>query len=112
MMIHKITPTLYFNWWRKCLDTQLSEPTEQNSLKIPKVVNPTIRKRCYKTLGTIVLNSLLSLKALLMNVAILVINIILTLTSDQLKISFIFHFISFTYRQTYVAIKRCPSFIF
>ena len=28
----------------KRLDTQLNEPTNQNSLKIPKVVNPTNKK--------------------------------------------------------------------
>ena len=29
------------NWWMKCLDTQLNEPTNQNSKKVPKVLKPT-----------------------------------------------------------------------
>ena len=38
MMIHKITPSLDYNLWFKCLDTQLNNPTNKNSVKVPKVV--------------------------------------------------------------------------
>ena len=41
MMIHKSTPFVDYNWWLKCLDTQLNEPTNQNAIKAPKVVKPT-----------------------------------------------------------------------
>ena len=37
-----------YNRWLKHLDTQLNEPTNQNSIKAPKVVKPTNNK----TLGT------------------------------------------------------------
>ena len=46
MMIHIITPYVdYFNWLKR-LETQLNEPTNQNSVKVPKVVSQRIRK-CY-----------------------------------------------------------------
>ena len=45
--------------WLKRLDTQLNEPINQNSIKVPKVVKPTNKKTLlYKTLGIIVINSL------------------------------------------------------
>ena len=44
----------------KRVDTQRNEPINQNSLKVPKVVKPTKKKRNYKTLGTSVINSTLS----------------------------------------------------
>ena len=37
-----------FNYWLKRLDTQLSESTKQNSLKVPKVVKPT-NEKTFKT---------------------------------------------------------------
>ena len=43
MMIHIITPIVDYNLWLKRLDTQFSEPTNQNSVKVPKVVEPTNR---------------------------------------------------------------------
>ena len=44
MMIHKITSIVDYNEWLKSLDTQLNEPTNQNSIKFPKVVEPTNKK--------------------------------------------------------------------
>ena len=41
----------------KSLDTQVNKPTNQNTLKVPKVVEPTNKKLYYKTLGTSVVNS-------------------------------------------------------
>ena len=41
MMMHKITPSVYYNYWLKRFDTQLHKPTNQNSIKVPKVVKPT-----------------------------------------------------------------------
>ena len=44
----KITPSVDHNKWLKRLDTQLNEPTNQNSIIIQKVVEPTNNK----TFGT------------------------------------------------------------
>ena len=44
----------------KRLDTKLNEPINQNSTKVPKVVEPKIRKHHHKTLGTSVINNLMS----------------------------------------------------
>ena len=41
MMTHKITPSVDYNLWLKRLDTQLNEPTNKDSIKVPKVINPT-----------------------------------------------------------------------
>ena len=41
MMIHKIT---FCRLQLKFLDTQLNEPTNQNSSKVAKVVKPTNKK--------------------------------------------------------------------
>ena len=60
MMIHKITASVNWNYWLKCLNTQLDELTNQNLLKSPKLLSQQIRKRCFKTLGTSVLNSTMS----------------------------------------------------
>ena len=38
MMIHKLTPYVDYNLWLKRLDNQVNEPTNQKSVKIPKVV--------------------------------------------------------------------------
>ena len=40
MMVHKNTPSVYYNKWLKHLDTQLNGSTNQNSIKVPKVVEP------------------------------------------------------------------------
>ena len=44
------------NQWLKRLDSQLHELTNKNSIEVPKVVKPTNKK----TLGTSVINSLMS----------------------------------------------------
>ena len=44
LMLHKITPSVDYNKWLKRLDTQINKPKNQNSIKIPKVVKPRIRK--------------------------------------------------------------------
>ena len=42
MMIHKITNSVDYNKWLKRMETQLNEPTNQNSIpKVPKVLKPT-----------------------------------------------------------------------
>ena len=38
------TPSLNCNYWLKRLDTQLNKPTNQNSVKVPKVVKLTNKK--------------------------------------------------------------------
>ena len=40
-MMHKHTPLVYYNWLLNRLETELNEPTNQNSIKVPKVVLPT-----------------------------------------------------------------------
>ena len=42
MMIHKITTSLGYNKLLKCLSTQLNEPSNQNSIKVPKVVSKPV----------------------------------------------------------------------
>ena len=42
--MHKITPSVDLNYWLEHLDTQLNEPTNQNSLKVNKVVQPKNKK--------------------------------------------------------------------
>ena len=50
------------------LGTQISEQTNKNSIKVPKIVNSQrIRKRNYKNLGTCVINSLMSPPSLVPN---------------------------------------------
>ncbi len=44
MMIHKITYSVDYNLWLKRLDTPLIEPTNQNSIKVPKVGMLTYKK--------------------------------------------------------------------
>ena len=51
MLIHKITPSVDYNLWLKRLDPQLTEPTNQNSKKIPKVVEPSNKKTLLKSFG-------------------------------------------------------------
>ncbi len=41
LMIHYFTLSLFYNSWLKRLDTQLIEPTNQNLVKVPKIVKPT-----------------------------------------------------------------------
>ena len=51
-----ITSSVDYNYLLKSLDTQPKEPTNQNSIKVPKVVKQRVRKHYYKTLGTSVIN--------------------------------------------------------
>ena len=60
MMIHKIPSSVDYNYSLKRLDTQLNESTNQNSLKVPKVVKQTNKKTFLKILRTSVINSPLS----------------------------------------------------
>ena len=60
MMIHKILSPVDYNYWLERLETQLNESTNQNSLKVPRVVKPTNKKTLLKKLGTSVINSPLS----------------------------------------------------
>ena len=48
-----------YNKWLKRLDIQLNEPTNQNSIEVPKL-SSRVRKYYYKTLGTSVINSEMS----------------------------------------------------
>ena len=43
--------------WLKRLETELNEPTNRNSSKVPKVINPLNEKRYHKVFGTSVTNS-------------------------------------------------------
>ena len=51
-IMYKIVPSVYYIQWFKRLDTQFNEPTNQNSIKVPKVVESTNKKGYLKTLGT------------------------------------------------------------
>ena len=44
MMIHKIAPSVDKNYWLKILDTHLNETTNQDSIKVLKVVKLTNKK--------------------------------------------------------------------
>ena len=50
--MHKIIPSLDYNYWLKRFDTQLNEPTNQNSIKAPMLLSKRKRKRYDKTSGT------------------------------------------------------------
>ena len=41
MMLYKNTPYVVYNWWLKRLTTQINKPTNQLSIKVPKVDKPT-----------------------------------------------------------------------
>ena len=61
MMIHKITPSIGYDKWFKRFGTQLNESTNQNSIKVSKVVKPKNKKNIIKPWGlTSVINSLMS----------------------------------------------------
>ena len=55
---NKFTLPVGYNQWLKRFDTQLNDPT--NSIQALNVVEPLNKKRYYKTLGTIVINSPMS----------------------------------------------------
>ena len=42
-----ITTSVNYNYYLKRLETQLNEPTNQNSILVPKVVKPTNKKRLW-----------------------------------------------------------------
>ena len=44
MIILKITPSVGYNQWLKRLDSKLNEQTNQNLMKVPKVVEPMNKK--------------------------------------------------------------------
>ena len=44
-MNYNYTPSVDYKYWLKRLDTQLIEPTNKNSIKVPKVVEPTNKKK-------------------------------------------------------------------
>ena len=44
MMTHKITPCVNKYKWLKRLNTQLIKLTNQNSVKVPKVIKPMNKK--------------------------------------------------------------------
>ena len=52
-MIQKVTPYVYYNQWLKRLNTQLNESTNQNPIKVTKVVKLINIKTLLKTLRTI-----------------------------------------------------------
>ena len=51
---HKITPSVDYNYSLKHFNTQLNKPTNQNSVKSPKLLSQQIRK-CYDKLWELVL---------------------------------------------------------
>ena len=51
MMKHKITHSVDYNYWLKRLDTQLNKPTNQNLIRVPKVVKPTNKKTLLYNFG-------------------------------------------------------------
>ena len=51
MMTNKITPSVDYKYWLKRWDTQLNEQTNQNSIKLPKVVRPTNKKTLLQDFG-------------------------------------------------------------
>ena len=52
----QITPSVNYNQWLKRLNTQLNELTNQNSMKVSKVVSQRIRIRYHETLVASVLS--------------------------------------------------------
>ena len=56
-MIHKIIPSVAFNYWLKRSDTQLNEPTNQNLIKCFESTN---KKTLLLSFRTSVLNSPMS----------------------------------------------------
>ena len=51
MMINKINPSVDYSYWLKHLNTQPKEPTNQNSVEVPKLVKPTNKKTLLKNFG-------------------------------------------------------------
>ena len=51
MMIHKPNPSVDGNQWLNRLDTQLNEQTNQNSIKVPKIIKTINEKKFIKLWG-------------------------------------------------------------
>ena len=51
LMINKITPSVDYNQWLKCIDTQPNEPINQHSTNKPKAVKPNSKKTLLKNFG-------------------------------------------------------------
>ncbi len=60
MMIHKTTPFCRLQFVVETSGHLTKWTTNQNSMKVPKVVSKRLRKRFYKTMGTIGINSPMS----------------------------------------------------
>ena len=73
--MYKFTPFVDYNLWLKRLDDQPNEPTNQYSIKVPKVVRPTNKKRFHKTLGTSKINTPMSPPFLSVMSLIIMINV-------------------------------------
>ena len=63
----QITPFLDYNQKLKCFESKLNESTNQNSTKVPKLFGQRFRKRYNKTLGTVLINGLMSPPSLDLN---------------------------------------------
>ena len=50
-IIHKTTPSVDDRFWLKCLDTQFNKTTNNNSIKVTKVVISTNKKTYSKYFG-------------------------------------------------------------
>ena len=46
-----IIPSVDLNYWLKRLDTQLNKPTNQNSIKVFKIVKPMNTKTLFQNFG-------------------------------------------------------------
>ncbi len=46
-----MTPSVDSNWWLKHLEIQQNEPTNHNSIEVPKVVKPENKKTFLKNFG-------------------------------------------------------------
>ena len=51
MIINKITTNLDLDYWLKSFDTTSLEATNQNSIKVHKVFEPTIKTSWFKYFG-------------------------------------------------------------
>ena len=52
MMINKTNPSVYLKYQLQCFDKTRLKPTNQTSVKVPIVFDPTNKITYYKTLGT------------------------------------------------------------
>ena len=49
--MNKIIPSVDYNYWLTFSDTQLNEPTNQNSIKDSKLLDQRIKKTLFQNLG-------------------------------------------------------------